>query len=53
MAVLKSVIYAENLREKNFFSYFSKNPSNTMVRKILNLLSTVNMGKLRQKNTSC
>lgn len=30
-------------------TYFSNSPSNTMVRKILNLLKTVNMGKLGKK----
>lgn len=33
-------------------SYFSKSPSNTMVRKILNLLRTVNMGRLGHKRES-
>lgn len=33
-------------------SYFSKSPSNTMVRRILNLLRTVNMGRLGDKRQS-
>lgn len=33
-------------------SYFSRSPSNTMVRKILNLLRTVNMGRLGHKRDS-
>lgn len=36
---------------KESFTYFSKIPSNTMVRKILNLLKTVNMGKLGERRT--
>lgn len=36
-------------RVKEEFTYLSRRPSNTMVRKILNLLRTVNMGKLRQE----
>lgn len=37
------LICAEETRS---FTYFNKSPSNTMVRKILNLLRTVNIGKL-------
>lgn len=33
------------------YTYFSKIPSNTMVSKILNLLRTVNMGKLDEEKT--
>lgn len=34
---------------KEELTYWSRSPSNTMVRKMLNLLRTVNMGKLRQE----
>lgn len=33
-------------------THFSSTPSNTMVRKMLNLRSTVNMGKLGDKSLS-
>jgi len=41
--------FASNILCKDVQAYFNRSPSNTMVRKILNLLSTVNMGKLRRK----
>lgn len=37
--------------EMKSWTYLSKIPSNTMVSKILNLLKTVNMGKLGEEKT--
>lgn len=39
--------------ETRSFTHFSKTPSNSMVRKMLNLRRTVNMGKLEDKAECC
>lgn len=39
--------------ETRSFTHFSKTPSNSMVRKMLNLRRTVNMGKLEDKTACC
>lgn len=49
--LLRSFICRRRSILRESVTYFSKIPSNTMVRKILNLLKTVNMGKLGERRT--